>query len=450
MAEIQNQTRARVLIIEDEPIIAMDLEMVVRDLGHEVSAVAATRDAAVVSAMSNRPDLILADVQLADDSSGIDAVKDILAEFQVPVIFLTAYPERLLTGERVEPAYLVTKPFQRSTLKTTISQALFFNQATVPDQASEDVSDDAREPARKREQVPAPPSEVKSIQSAALDGRADSPAAAESALLDGPAPMHVAVIDGQLRRVAGGPANIRIALGTAERARIVQHREILSLLEARVGSNLGAQLERRLQSLEETLARPVDADSGIEIGVKARNLRRVVVSLTEQATPSTLAELEALADSLDELAWLFPSWREFVVEARPLHGAEAGALRDVARQIAAQPDELIAPEVKQAVSELTSDAAAEETEGRAGIAQTALGRVVARILAAVGAWVGETIFGIGENANLSFRKVVGGTLGVAAALVIVVAPAANLLAQRFPDHFEAIVRLSEQVKKAIP
>ena len=69
---------------------------------------------------------------LADDSSGIDAVKDILSEFQVPVIFITAFPERLLTGERPEPTFLITKPFQRSTVKAAIAQALFFDSATLP------------------------------------------------------------------------------------------------------------------------------------------------------------------------------------------------------------------------------------------------------------------------------------------------------------------------------
>lgn len=132
LAEIENQTRARVLIIEDEPIIAMDIETIVRDLGHEVTGVAVTRDEAVALAMEDRPGLVLADIQLADDSSGIDAVKDILAEFEVPVIFITAFPERLLTGERPEPTFLITKPFQRSTVKAAISQALFFDQSTVP------------------------------------------------------------------------------------------------------------------------------------------------------------------------------------------------------------------------------------------------------------------------------------------------------------------------------
>src|SRR3546814_2781043 len=103
LTEIEKQTRARVLIIEDEPIIAMDIETVVRDLGHDVTGVAVTRDEAVALAMEDRPGLVLADIQLADDSSGIDAVKDILSEFAVPVIFITAFPERLLTGERPEP-----------------------------------------------------------------------------------------------------------------------------------------------------------------------------------------------------------------------------------------------------------------------------------------------------------------------------------------------------------
>ena len=132
LAEIERQTRAEVLIIEDEPIIAMDIETIVRDLGHSVTGVAVTRDEAVQQALARRPGLVLADIQLADDSSGIDAVKDILQEFQVPVIFITAFPERLLTGERPEPTFLITKPFQRSTVKAAIAQALFFDRATVP------------------------------------------------------------------------------------------------------------------------------------------------------------------------------------------------------------------------------------------------------------------------------------------------------------------------------
>jgi CheY-like chemotaxis protein/DNA-directed RNA polymerase specialized sigma24 family protein len=132
LSEIERQTLADVLIIEDEPIIAMDIETIVRDLGHNVTGVAVTRDEAVAQARAHPPGLVLADIQLADDSSGIDAVRDILAEFAVPVIFITAFPERLLTGTRPEPTFLITKPFQRATVKAAIAQALFFDAATVP------------------------------------------------------------------------------------------------------------------------------------------------------------------------------------------------------------------------------------------------------------------------------------------------------------------------------
>lgn len=126
---IEAQLATNVLIIEDEPIIALDLEALVKDLGHDVAGVAATRDEAVALAKSSRPGLVLADVRLADGSSGIDAATDILAAFDVPVIFITAYPERLLSGERPEPAYLITKPFLAETVKATIGQALFFHGA---------------------------------------------------------------------------------------------------------------------------------------------------------------------------------------------------------------------------------------------------------------------------------------------------------------------------------
>jgi CheY-like chemotaxis protein/DNA-directed RNA polymerase specialized sigma24 family protein len=132
LSDIESQTRSSVLIIEDEPMIAMDLETIIRDLGHEVAGIAVTADEAVALARSTKPGLVLADIQLADNSSGIDAVRDILNEVSVPVIFITAFPERLLTGERPEPTFLITKPFQRPTVKAAIAQALFFDEATVP------------------------------------------------------------------------------------------------------------------------------------------------------------------------------------------------------------------------------------------------------------------------------------------------------------------------------
>ena len=131
-ADIEEELRTNVLIIEDEPIIAADIEQLVSDLGHTIDGIAATRTDAVKMAKQRRPGIVLADVQLADGSSGIDAVDDILGDHDVPVIFITAFPERLLTGEKPEPAFLITKPFQRDTVKTAIAQALFFDGMNVP------------------------------------------------------------------------------------------------------------------------------------------------------------------------------------------------------------------------------------------------------------------------------------------------------------------------------
>ncbi len=125
--EIDRESATSVLIIEDEPLISMQLEDLVKNLGHDICGTAATRTQAQDVVAEKRPGLVLADIQLADGSSGLDAVDDILALGDVPVIFITAYPERLLTGDRPEPTYLVTKPFKESTVRAAISQALFFN-----------------------------------------------------------------------------------------------------------------------------------------------------------------------------------------------------------------------------------------------------------------------------------------------------------------------------------
>lgn len=124
---IADALQSRVLIIEDESIIALHIASIVEDLGHAVAAIARTRGEATALAAQTMPELVLADISLADGSSGIAAVKDILMEMDVPVIFITAFPERLLTGERPEPTFLITKPFQPETVKAAISQALFFH-----------------------------------------------------------------------------------------------------------------------------------------------------------------------------------------------------------------------------------------------------------------------------------------------------------------------------------
>ncbi|MFG5381250.1 MULTISPECIES: response regulator [unclassified Yoonia] len=124
--ELAGSIKGNVMIIEDEPIIAADLTAIVEGLGHRVTGVARTHKEAISLGNDESADLILADIQLADNSSGIDAVNDLLQTMDVPVIFITAFPERLLTGDRPEPAFLISKPFQEAQVQSAVSQAMFF------------------------------------------------------------------------------------------------------------------------------------------------------------------------------------------------------------------------------------------------------------------------------------------------------------------------------------
>ncbi len=125
IVEISSVATSDILIIEDEPIIAMELSRIVEELGHRVKGTAATRSAAVEQSQDASPDLILADIRLADGSSGVDAVSDLTANADIPTIFITAYPEEFLTGEKAEPIFLISKPFQPDQIKATVSQCLF-------------------------------------------------------------------------------------------------------------------------------------------------------------------------------------------------------------------------------------------------------------------------------------------------------------------------------------
>lgn len=122
--DLRRNVDVPVLIIEDEATIAMELEHIVSDMGLSVAGLATGQDAAVEKADQNQPGLVLADIQLTDDGNGIVAARDILEKYMVPIVFVTGFPERLLTGDADEPAFVVAKPFNAQGLKMTISQAL--------------------------------------------------------------------------------------------------------------------------------------------------------------------------------------------------------------------------------------------------------------------------------------------------------------------------------------
>ena len=121
---LRSAAATRVLIIEDEPIIALDIQELVERCGHSVVGIAATETEAVEIARAERPGLVLADINLGAGGDGANAVARILRHVTAPVIFVTAYPERLLTGEAVEPAFVITKPFDPTTLAVATYQAV--------------------------------------------------------------------------------------------------------------------------------------------------------------------------------------------------------------------------------------------------------------------------------------------------------------------------------------
>lgn len=130
--ELDKSVAGKIMIIEDEAIISLHIKKIVKEMGHDVTGVARKHSDAVKLAARERPDLILSDIQLADGSSGVEAVNEILRDAgDIPVIFITAFPERLLTGERPEPAFLITKPYTEDQVQSAVSQAMFFASSAV-------------------------------------------------------------------------------------------------------------------------------------------------------------------------------------------------------------------------------------------------------------------------------------------------------------------------------
>ncbi len=123
--------KARILIVEDEAIVAENLEMVITDLGYKVVGRAVSADAAVEKAVELKPDLVLMDIVLRGKKNGIDASHEIKKKMDIPVIFLTAYSDIGLIdkAKRTEQYAYIVKPFlQERQLLASIEMALFKSQ----------------------------------------------------------------------------------------------------------------------------------------------------------------------------------------------------------------------------------------------------------------------------------------------------------------------------------
>lgn len=129
-SDFSEATATSMLIVEDEPFISAQLKRIAKGLGHRVIDVATTASQAVALNLKHRPDIVLCDIQLADGSLGTDAIAEMQLPDSVPVVFLTAYPEKYLSTTNEGPSYLITKPFNADYLKAVIGHALLNVQGT--------------------------------------------------------------------------------------------------------------------------------------------------------------------------------------------------------------------------------------------------------------------------------------------------------------------------------
>ncbi|MEI7643280.1 MAG: ATP-binding protein [Chloroflexales bacterium] len=115
-----------ILIVEDEAVIARDLQMLLEDLGYCVSAIAATADEALASISAAVPDLVLMDIRLADGSDGITVAATILARWEIPVVFLTAHadPATVMRAQATSPYGYLLKPFDERVVGICVQLAL--------------------------------------------------------------------------------------------------------------------------------------------------------------------------------------------------------------------------------------------------------------------------------------------------------------------------------------
>jgi CheY-like chemotaxis protein len=100
------------------------LKRIAEGLGHRVVGIADTTKSAVAMGAEHTPDIVLCDIHLADGSLGTDAIAEMNLPTEVPVVFITAYPEKYLATLNEGPSYLITKPFDADYLQAVIGHAM--------------------------------------------------------------------------------------------------------------------------------------------------------------------------------------------------------------------------------------------------------------------------------------------------------------------------------------
>ncbi len=131
LSEAPKTSTVRILLVEDERLVAMSLKLQLRALGYEVVGVAASGQDAIEKAGELRPDLILMDIHLEGDMDGVEAAAEIHKQFQLPVIYLTAFSSQdiLERAKVTEPMGYILKPYEDRELQVVIETALYRFQA---------------------------------------------------------------------------------------------------------------------------------------------------------------------------------------------------------------------------------------------------------------------------------------------------------------------------------
>ena len=124
-----NAQNLNILIVEDENIIALDIRTMLEALGYKVSAIVSSGEESIQKASKMKPDIVLMDIKLKGSLDGVSAGQEIFKQFQIPIVYLTAYSDqatinRINSGKNSNPSTVINKPFDEGELQTIINNTL--------------------------------------------------------------------------------------------------------------------------------------------------------------------------------------------------------------------------------------------------------------------------------------------------------------------------------------
>jgi CheY-like chemotaxis protein len=124
-----NGQNTKILIVEDENIIALDIRSMLEDLGYMVSAIVSSGEESIQKASKMKPDLVLMDIKLKGSIDGVSAGQEIYKQFHIPIVYLTAYSDqatikRINNGKNGNPSTVINKPFDEGELRMVIDDTL--------------------------------------------------------------------------------------------------------------------------------------------------------------------------------------------------------------------------------------------------------------------------------------------------------------------------------------